>query len=673
MDGLKSSQVRSCSLKLGFDAFKDSKHNADDPLFERFENVKISPDNNTERTPIMEVIKSKVQYYHNTNLDGFLSFPPSLLPEETPGFPKEVVKNLKNEDREWARLLCERNAENIVVSSLTTALKQTKTKGFIIHPYRSETYLQPQIEKAQKQRQQKKGEELLPLEIAIAKSLGLGVEILLEKINASQSEFENLLQNNSLAKAKKKMRDEISQYRTGNLDDRNVLIRKFYQHNLQGCFFEADLIVVLKESKVILNIEIKSTTEECSLENSVSKAADQLMKRNNYFSSCHGEILNSDWSFLRAVALPYATLSAMDKFCSNCRSFILDSVVIKNLSEWTGKYLKNNKHSAPDQGQVYQKLFTRLVGYLSLSSSFKTLQDTRLLHEHRTVGTSQGISSEGATESYNLKDLHRKKLKGKHLSHLEVVCYWNPDQLNLIVSRPKRVLFDADFGVGKTLLMKQIAFELSKSSKETVYFISLGAARQQNKYLTNTWMSPTVFDVATSLDFEETNVVFLSVKDLLPENWEEKSHSNSNCLLNHFLIDFMQKHSNSHFFIDELPTMSKVDKKDPACSPPDLSFLDPQSQNYVWITVRPLQLEKDLCIEYQEVKEEFKKELRTLGFETPLLNLNMRNSSGVVQMSDSLYKKPDLKVYHNDEGRNNYLKKAESLRLTVAKVEYIYQ
>ena len=156
MDGLRRSQVCSCSLNLGFDAFKDSKHIAEDPLFERFENVKISPDNNTERTPIMEVIKSKVQYYHNTNLDGFLSFPPSLLPEETPGFPKEVVKNLKNEDREWARLLCERNAENIVVSSLTTALKQTKTKGLIIHPYRSETYLQPQIEKAQKQRQQKK-------------------------------------------------------------------------------------------------------------------------------------------------------------------------------------------------------------------------------------------------------------------------------------------------------------------------------------------------------------------------------------------------------------------------------------------------------------------------------------------------------------------------------------
>ena len=617
----------------------------------------------------MEVIESKVQYYHNDNRDGFLSFPPSLLPEEIPGFPRETVNNVKAEDEEWARLVCERNAENIVISSLTTALRQNNTKGFIIHPYRSETYLQPLIERAKKQR---RSEELLPIEIGIAKSLGLAVEKLLENINASRAVFKDLLRDNSLAKAKKKMEDDIRKYQTVNLYERNVLIGQFYQHNMQACFMEIDLIVILEESKVILNVEIKST-ENCSLENSLSKAAGQLMKRNNYFSSCHGEILNKDWRFVRTVALPYATLSDDGaKVCSKCRPFILDLEVIKNMGEWTEKYLVNTKQSALlDVGQVYQKLFTRLVGFLSLSSSFLTLKDTRQLHEHKTLGTQKGISSEefAAKETYNLENLDRKKLKGKPLSHLEVVCYWNPDQLDLVLSRPTRVLLDADFGVGKTLLMKQIAFELSKSSKETVYYISLGAARQQNmNYLTKTWLSPTVFDVATLRDFEETDVEFLSVKDLLPEDWKEKS--DSNCLLNEFLLDFMTKHPNSHFFIDELPIFSKVDKKDQACSPPDLSFLRPQSQNYVWITVRPLQLDRDLFTEYDQLKEAFRRKLSSLGFVIPQLNLNMRNSNRVVQMCDSLYIKHDLKVYHDEKAVQNYLKKTENLTLTVAKVFY---
>ena len=116
--------------------------------------------------------------------------------------------------------------------------------------------------------------------------------------------------------------------------------------------------------------------------------------------------------------------------------------------------------------------------------------------------------------------------------------------------------------------------------------------------------------------------------------------------------------------------MSKVDKKDTPCSPPDLSFLDPQSQNYVWITVRPLQLVPQIPTEFDEVKEKFKKKLISLGFEIPFLNLNMRNSTAVVQMCDSLYKKPDLERY-TEEALNNYLKKEKEkkdLRLSVPKV-----
>ncbi len=89
---------KSC-LDLGYHVFKESKNNPDDPLFERFKDVKISLEN-TERRPLNEVIDSKVQYYHKDTINGFISFPPSQLPEETAGFPKEAVKHPKAEDEE---------------------------------------------------------------------------------------------------------------------------------------------------------------------------------------------------------------------------------------------------------------------------------------------------------------------------------------------------------------------------------------------------------------------------------------------------------------------------------------------------------------------------------------------------------------------------------------------
>ena len=205
---------------------------------------------------------------------------------------------------------------------------------------------------------------------------------------------------------------------------------------------------------------------------------------------------------------------------------------------------------------------------------------------------------------------------------------------------------------------------MASHSDKKVYYISLAAARQQNiNHMAYTWLSPSVFDVANSMEFEDTKVIFLSVRDILPEDWKERK----NYLLNHFLVDFMKSQPDSHFFIDELPILSKLDKKDPVCSPPDFSFLDQNSDSYVWLTIRPIELEKGLCTEYEKIQDRFRASLSKLGFDFPKLNLNMRNSSGVLQTSDTLYEKPDLSCYVTEEDVKNYKEKHEKSKLTVAK------
>ena len=106
------------------------------------------------------------------------------------------------------------------------------------------------------------------------------------------------------------------------------------------------------------------------------------------------------------------------------------------------------------------------------------------------------------------------------------------------MKKPKRVLFDADFGCGKTLLMKHSACRLAKeiekiatrsetftydtkdentdmeSEKEkhpqpaerpNVFFVSLTAAKDQEVDET-TWRRPAVIDVANEMDFLGTGV-----------------------------------------------------------------------------------------------------------------------------------------------------------------------
>ena len=159
--------TKSC-LNLGYHAFKEKERVINDPLFERFKDETIVSSYHEERKPLKDVIDSKLgEYYRND--EGFLSFPPSLLPDDKmkPGFPREVAQLGNSGDEEWKRMVADKNAEDIVVRSFTSALKQSQTKGFLLHSYRTESYLQHFIVKAKQQRKSTgvtDTSRLLPLE-----------------------------------------------------------------------------------------------------------------------------------------------------------------------------------------------------------------------------------------------------------------------------------------------------------------------------------------------------------------------------------------------------------------------------------------------------------------------------------------------------------------------------
>ena len=106
-------------------------------------------------------------------------------------------------------------------------------------------------------------------------------------------------------------------------------------------------------------------------------------------------------------------------------------------------------------------------------------------------------------DNLSLKDLKKSKKEGGSLplSSAAVMIYWNPSQLSLLRERKetkKRVLFNSDFGCGKTMLEKNFAEILAEKEtqnghKQKVFFL------QQTNKLGNRAETPSAERICSSM------------------------------------------------------------------------------------------------------------------------------------------------------------------------------
>ena len=104
-------------------------------------------------------------------------------------------------------------------------------------------------------------------------------------------------------------------------------------------------------------------------------------------------------------------------------------------------------------------------------------EDARLESERAVTGQVSGVSAEKNFHAPPLTDNLGGNKKQKKKAGKPDHVYWNPQQLELLKNWKKymRVLFDDDYGVGKTLMLKEVAKYLAKENKNrNVYFVSLG-------------------------------------------------------------------------------------------------------------------------------------------------------------------------------------------------------
>jgi hypothetical protein len=252
------------------------------------------------------------------------------------------------------------------------------------------------------------------------------------------------------------------------------------------------------------DIEVKSAEHSI---NKLKEAAGQTARRNHLLGRLHADILQSNWSYVRAVALPMIVVEDAEKGqssrnpkpCTNCRRFILDKSCLQDIPGWMAWLLGHQKEFSFPVDQQYKNILTRIIGFLLVSdcqppftkfSLDERLQQTRLANEMAVVGQrdqGQGVSSEQPyTEDVNVFKENSNRVnpvsKPTHLGSLKTVVLWNRDQLSVLLSGVKKIILNADFGCGKTLLLKSYALHLANKEepeKREIIFVSVTAARTQ--------------------------------------------------------------------------------------------------------------------------------------------------------------------------------------------------
>jgi hypothetical protein len=249
----------------------------------------------------------------------------------------------------------------------------------------------------------------------------------------------------------------------------------------------------------------------------LKEAALQMARRSQVLKRFHEDILDSNWSYVRVLALPlisswedHQSSRSRLEVCRYCRRFILDVSSHDNLHAWFKKLIAMQPKHFPVDHQ-YENLLTRIVGFLLVSESeppytklplVRRKQVTRELNEEAVVGTAGGLTSEvplpedvevlrgeAGGEAPAAASLKKKKApceRASHLSSLRTVVLWNRGQLSALQGGKKRLILDSDYGCGKTLLLKSAALQLAQKMKSgqkgDIFFISTSAARTQVCY-----------------------------------------------------------------------------------------------------------------------------------------------------------------------------------------------
>ncbi|XP_023348853.1 uncharacterized protein LOC111717588, partial [Eurytemora carolleeae] len=521
----------------------------------------------TEEDPLFQVLSSKLTEKLKMAMEEFDSFPHGVIamppdhapyiarkkdPYETKNQDSSPELDKKPDESDLAGFYAEDLLYGTVLAEIKKLDDSSDEKAFVMKGYKSSTFI-PRLRDIANKEAKARGNDL-PVELTdIEKLVNLDLKPLDDYI-AKKRNGEDVRLNKQFEKFIK----------THGLEPDVRSKFKFMRDHMKNGISDAevDTLIVLPLRKLLIVIETKAATEDTNFPSKLKEGSQQCEKFHQYLKAAHWNILSEQWKLVKCVSFPLIFNLEEEKnqekirrpncgCCQNCQEFIIDGRKLKNMGAW----LRNVLDRFPPKHDIYHEytnLITRILGFTMYKKNPSpwslTLTENRKVNDYAITGSESGLSSE-APESW----IWLRKGQLEALSCL-------------------RVIFSADYGTGKTLLLKKKALELSDKAAnqeigafgQKVLFISLAALADKYKYATEAkfeehWRNETILDLCNKLDFDDQvkkeTMKVCGLSDLV-EEYEKSGNRATEGLTLTELVSFIlckEEYRNHHVFIDEIP------------------------------------------------------------------------------------------------------------------------
>ena len=323
---------------------------------------------------------------------------------------------------------------------------------------------------------------------------------------------------------------------------------------------EWDSLVIIPESKIIINIEVKSGNGW----NPLKKAARQTSKHLSIFKTIFKALLSTEWSFVKAVCTPILETAENKKPCDDCKQFILQQVGFLDMKPWIQSLMEpTRKYTEDNYKTEYDNLLIEIIGFSSIRQSDnlnKLILDPKELSKETEIKlTVQGSAIQGENE------IDRDKLLeayDKENNKSEYLCYMlTPDQLMAVKDTSPHIIIEGDYGCGKTYVLKERTKQCAeKYPDDKITYINLTNDDQGTMV---DIIDLNMMDMIAKNNFKDYNNVDVVTSKDLYDHWDKHKNElididdslfmiygeDCSLVINHFLEQSTYHHS----FIDEIP------------------------------------------------------------------------------------------------------------------------
>ena len=282
----------------------------------------------------------------------------------------------------------------------------------------------------------------------------------------------------------------------------------FFRYNwfishLQDKSMEWDSLVIIPQSKMIINIEVKKNAKGF---NSLIGASKRAKIHLNTFKKIFESILSAEWTIVKAVSTIKLELNQFNQPCDDCKQFILQEHNYLDMKPWIQRQVSICRKYTKESYEIeYDNLCIGIVRFSIdyLNKIVVNPNEFSIETEIKLTGKDSAIQVENEEVSHKLRETYEQNK----------LCYKLTDAQLMAVKDPSsHMIIEGDYGCGKTYVLKERTKQYAeKYPKSKIAYINITADPSYHTHVTD------MMDIIAENNFKDNkynNVDVVAFMDL---------------------------------------------------------------------------------------------------------------------------------------------------------------